>query len=177
MAGPFRLLFFGSSFGPLYLIFAIKLFFNAGVAVYVPCAFLLLFVFSILAFFFISKRLDSGNGTPFKVSDVKPKDSEIFSYVTTYIPPLIARDMSDPGVYLPLIVLYAVICVAYLRLDSPYLNPYFIISGFRVYEARIAKSRNMVTIISYRRPLAGTDELILHEVGTSDLFYCHSPAH
>ena len=177
MAGPFRLLFFGSSFGPLYLIFAIKLFFNSGVATYVAWAFVSLFVLSVLAFLFISKRLESGNGTPFKVSDVKPKDSEIFSYITTYIPPLIVRDMSDPGVYLPLVVLYGVICAAYLRLDSPYLNPYFIISGFRVYEARIAKSRNMVTIISYRRPLAGTDEVILHEIGTSDLFYCHSPAH
>ena len=98
MSIRFRLLFFGSSFGPLYLIFAIKLFFNSGVAGYVPWIFMTLFIFSVAAFFYLSNRLDSGNGTPFKVSDVKAKDSEIFSYITTYIPPLITRDMSSPEV-------------------------------------------------------------------------------
>lgn len=171
MAIPFRLLFFFSSFGPLYLIFAIKLFFDVGVARYVAWIFVACCCLAVIAFRRIVKRFGRGAGTPFKVSDVKAKDSEIFSYITTYIPPLISPDMSKPESYLPLLVLYVVICVAYLRLESPYLNPFFILFGYRVYEGRLATSRNLVTIISRRRPIGGCDDLVLYELGTSDLYY------
>lgn len=171
MAGPFRFLFFFSSFGPLYLIFAIKLFYNAGVPSVWPSLFLALSVLAFGAFRYIRRGLLSGNPTPFAVSDLKAKDSEIFSYITTYIPPVITRDMSSPEVFLPLVVLYGVIGLAYMRLDSPYLNPFFIFSGFRIYEAKIGSSKTLVTIISHNSFTIVPGDVVLHEVGTSDLYY------
>lgn len=171
MAGPFRLLFFFSSFGPLYLIFAIKLFYNSGVSLFWSVLFLTLSFLALGAFGFIRRGLHSGNATPFTISDVKAKDSEIFSYITTYIPPLITRDMSNPEVFLPLAVLYIVIGLAYMRLDSPFLNPFFILFGFRIYEGKLGSSKTMVTIIAHNKFVVTSGEIVLHEVGTSDLYY------
>jgi hypothetical protein len=174
MTGLFRALFLFSSFGPLYLIFGVKLHFNTGVwwwAEWVAYAFA---VASIGVFLYITHRLQRGNGRWIDITDVKSKDSEIFSYITTYIPPLISRDMSDPAVTVPLAILYCVIAVAYFRLDSPYLNPYFIFSGYRIYEGRSKSSRTMMTIISRRQPLNGSGEVMLREVGNGDLYYCES---
>jgi hypothetical protein len=174
MTSWFRFWFLFSSFGPLYLIFAIKLWLNEGVTRAAAWTALTAFVLSIVVFAIIRSQLRSDNGTPFDLVDVKPKDSEIFSYITTYIPPLITRDMSTPDVYWPLIVLYAVIALAYMKLDSPYLNPFFILFGYRVYEGRMKDSRTLVTIISRRRRLTGTDRVTLYEIGTGDLYYCET---
>ena len=119
-------------------------------------------------------QMQAANGEWFEVVDVKQKDSEIFSYLTIYIPPLITRDMSNPEVYVPLLILYSVIAISYFRLESPYLNPFFAIFKRRIYEGRIKKSRGMATIISHMRPLAGTDEVMLREIGNGDLYYCES---
>lgn len=172
MTGFFRLVFLFSSFGPLYLIFAVKLRLNTGVPTIVSWIAFALAALSVVAFLRLRRRLRSDNGTIHEITDVKPKDSEIFSYITTYIPPLITRDMSDPAVYLPLGILYAIIALAYMRLDSPYLNPFFILFGYRVYEARGKTSRNLMTIIARRRVLCGTDEVVLYEIGNGDLYYC-----
>ena len=172
MSGFFRLLFLFSSFGPLYAIFAVKLHFNAGISEVWQYVFALFAASSVGVFASIAASLRSRVGTIFEVVDVKAKDSEIFSYLTTYIPPLIVRDMSKPEVYIPLMILYFVIGLAYFRLDSPYLNPYFILFGYRVYEARMKVSRALVTIISRGRRIAGTDDLSLVEVGNGDLYYC-----
>jgi hypothetical protein len=143
MSNWFRFLFLFSSFGPLYLIFFVKLELNAGVGRMAPIIAGLACLLSGVAFYFLRRRLHSDNGTIFEVTDVKSKDSEIFSYITTYIPPLISRDMSDPAVYIPLAILYMIIFMAYMRLDSPYLNPYFILLGYRIYEARLPNSRTL----------------------------------
>lgn len=171
MAGPFRLLFFFSSFGPLYLIFAVKLYYNHGFTWMAPALFGTLSVLSFISFLLIRRNLSSNNGTKFKVSDLKAKDSEIFSYITTYIPPLITRDVSEPEVYLPLAILYTIIAIAYLRLDSPYLNPFFTLMGYRIYEGKLGSTKSVITIIAKRPPTVVSGEMILHEVGTSDLYY------
>lgn len=172
MSNWFRFCFLFSSFGPLYLIFAVKLELNKGVnpwaAVIAGGAFLL----SILIFLVLKRNLSSDNGTVFEVSDIKSKDNEIFGYITTYIPPLISRDMSDPSVYIPISILYGVILLCYMRLDAPYLNPYFIFLGYRLYEGRLRNSRSLVTIITKSRRLSGTELVKLYEIGTGDFYYC-----
>lgn len=172
MAGFFRLRFLFSSFGPLFAIFAIKLYYDAGVPKAFTWLFGGLFFLSILVFLEIRGRFQGSNETWVALTELKSKDAEVFSYLTTYIPPLIARDMSKVEVYLPLIILYAILVAAYMRLSSPYLNPYFILSGVRVYEGKVASSRSTVTILS-KGPLDGIETLGLHEIGNGDLFYYH----
>jgi hypothetical protein len=172
MTGWFRLWFVYSSFAPLYLIFAVKLRFTEGVPRVSWILAGLAFLGSIPVFALVARSLRRRDGVPFEVTDVRAKDSEIFSYLTSYIPPLIARDMADPSIYIPLAILYAVIFGAFMRLDSPYLNPFFVVLGYRLYEARLLPSRAVVTVITRGGRLAGSEELLLREVGAGDLYFC-----
>jgi hypothetical protein len=172
MSSWFRFWFLFSSFGPLYAIFTVKLWLTAGLGEKPPAVAAAAFVVSVMAFLFLRSRLHSDNGTVFEITDVKSKDSEVFSYITTYIPPVILRDMSDASVYIPLAIFYAIIFMCYMTLDSPYLNPFFILFRYRIYEGRIKGSRALVTIIAKDRRLAGTEEVRLYEIGTGDLYYC-----
>ncbi len=171
MSPLFRFRFLFSSFGPLFLIFAVKLHFDLGVPRVVSEVFLALFVISILVYLQIYQLMTGPNLTCINISDVKSKDSEVFSYLTTYIPPLISRDMSKVEVYLPIAILYLILIAAYMRVSSPYINPYLILSGVRVYEGKDTASRATVTILSRGSPLDGTETLMLHEIGNGDLFY------
>ncbi len=171
MAGTFRFLFLFSSFGPLYAIFAIKLHYNAGVSVFWEWLSVTLFATSLLVFIMIARSLRTDNGTSVEVSDIKSKDNEIFGYITTYIPPLLARDMSDLSTVLPLAVLYTVMFFAYMKLDAPSLNPYFIFFDYRIYEGKASNEKSLITIISKRR-FSGTARLTLFEVADGKLYYC-----
>lgn len=172
MTGWFRFWFLFSSFGPLYLIFAVKLHYTPGVPPAAATLAGVACVGSIPVFALVARSLRRRDGVPFKVTEVRAKDSELFGYLTTYIPPLIARDMADPSVYIPLAILYLLIVAAFMRLDSPYLNPFFLVLGYRVYEARLLPSRALVTVVTRGGRLAGTDEPLLREVGAGDLYFC-----
>ena len=174
MSSWFRFWFLFSSFGPLYLIFAVKLWLSVNVGYKPPAVAAAACLLSAVAFLLLRRRLRPDNGTVFEITDIKSKDSEVFSYITTYIPPLILRDMSEPSIYIPMVILYSVIFLCYMKLDAPYLNPYFILLGYRIYEARLTKTRALVTIIAKNRRMAGTEEVRLYEIGTGDLYYCFS---
>lgn len=160
----FKFLFLFSSFGPLYLVFAIKAHYGSGLPDALGVSFACAFVASFAVFIFAGKKMRGGVGRLYRVVDVKIKDAEIFPYIMSYIPPLIFRDLSKPDIYLPLIVLYGIIALLYIRLDAPYLNPYFLLFGYRIYEAKLEPSRNVVTIIAYRRPISGSEQLELTEL-------------
>jgi hypothetical protein len=174
MSAWFRFWFLFSSFGPLYLIFSIKMETNKGVAFGAALFFLGLFVLSVAVFGVLVRTLRSDNGTPHEIDEAVSKDGEIFNYLMTYIPPLISGDMSDISIYMPLFILYAILSVFYFRLDSPYLHPYFVLVGYRIYEARMKKSGNLVTIIAKGRRIMGSEEVTLYEVGSGDLYYFNS---
>jgi len=172
MANTFRFFFLFSSFGPLYGIFAVKLYYTPMINGlwkwgFVGATFLALILFIVLVSMF-----KTYNGTLIEISDIKPKDNEVFGYITTYIPPLLARDMSDPAVVIPIGILYLIIFAAYMRLDSPYLNPFFIFTGYRIYEAKGGLNKSVVTIISRNQILSGKTRLTLFEVGNGTLYYC-----
>ena len=167
----FKFIFLFSSFGPLFIVFAIKSYYDKGLPGFLWTIFVLVFLMSIIVFVSATRKIRSGIGKTYKIVDVKTKDAEIFPYLMTYIPPLIFRDLSKPEVYLPLFVLYGIICLLYMRLDAPYLNPYFLLFGYRIYEAKLEPSRNVVTVITHRRPISGTEELKMIELSVG-VYYC-----
>jgi hypothetical protein len=105
-----------------------------------------------------------GVGNNYKIVDVKTKDLEVFPYLMAYIPPIAFRDIDRPETYVPTIILYSVISLLYLRLDGPYLNPFFLLFGFRIYEAKLEPSRNVVTVIACRRPVSSNEEIQMTEL-------------
>lgn len=172
MGNLFKAMFLFSSFGPLYAIFAVRLHYSAKVAPIWPQAFWLAFGLSIITFLLSARLLSGVKRALRKVIDVKPKDAEVLSYLMTYIPTLVFRDFADPGTYIPLVILYGIIAVLYMRLDAPYLNPFFLLFNYRIYEAKLEDSRAVITIVSKGRPVGGSEKLLLAEIGAGTLYYC-----
>ncbi|MDR3438923.1 hypothetical protein [Telmatospirillum sp.] len=143
----------------------------SGVPALLWFVFLCAFFVSVIVFVGTARKMRQGVKRTYKVVDVKTKDAEIFPYIMAYIPPLIFRDISKPDIYLPLAVLYGMICLLYMRLDAPYLNPYFLLFGYRIFEAKLEPSRNVVTIIAHHRPISGLEELEMSEL-SAGAYYC-----
>jgi hypothetical protein len=170
MTGWFKSWFVFSSFGPLYFIVGLKLCLTKDASWWIALAFIAL---SFVAFFvarWIISRLRTGEPLPFLVSEVRSVDSEIFPYLMTYVPIFLENDLSDGSFAYPVAALYVLIFILYLRLDSPYLNPFFALFGVRVYEAK-TKDDDRIVIIAKGRRLANKEELSLQEVGTGDVYY------
>lgn len=172
MTGWFRFWFVFSAFGPLYLIVWIKLWLAQGTWSSGSIAIFVVSILSVLATIYISRRLATDFGTRTPIKDVHPVDSEVFPYLMTYIPIFLENDVTSASFLFPVAVLYAIIFILFLRLDTPYLHPYFALFGFRVYEAHHAKNGEPMIIIARGRRLCSSDEPVLHEVGTGDVYYC-----
>lgn len=164
MTSFFKLCFLFSSFGPLYLVFSTKAFFSPCGSDTVSGIFIAAFLASILVFWLLIRMMRRGVGNNYKIVDVKTKDLEVFPYLMAYIPPIAFRDIDRPETYVPTIILYSVISLLYLRLDGPYLNPFFLLFGFRIYEAKLEPSRNVVTVIACRRPVSSNEEIQMTEL-------------
>ena len=171
MTTPFKLIFIFSSFGPLYAVFALEIYLTKDAPQTLCYLFSTLFAVSIVAFITATRRMRQGTSNSYTVVDVKPKDAEVFPYTMTYILPLIFKDFEKPNVYIPLTLLYGLMCLLYIRLDALYINPFFLIFGYRIFEAKLEPSRNIITIIAYRRPVSSTERLQMREL-SAGVYYC-----
>lgn len=172
MTGWFRTCFVLSSFGPLYLIVWIKLWVGLGFCAPSALAFLLLSVLAVLATLFLSKRLATDFGLPMPIKNVHPVDSEVLPYLMTYIPIFLENNISDAAFLYPVLVLYSIIFIMFMKLETPHIHPYFALLGLRIYAAEHKVNSEPMIIICKGRRLSTKEEPTLHEVGTGDLYYC-----
>ncbi len=166
----FKTMFVFSAFAPLYLIIALKLLMDdehcwggiflgtTAIAAAIGC--------------YLATNLEIGEAKKHKLTEVRSIDSEIFPYLLTYIPIIIENDITKGTAAIPLAALYLLVLLLYIRLDSPYLHPVFALLGYRIYSAKTGANELPIVIVSRGRKLAGKDEVMLHEVGTSDIYYC-----
>lgn len=172
MTGSFRTAFVFSSFGPLYIIVWIKLWLALGFFAPGAVVFLALSILAVIVTVVLSNRLATDGGQSMPIKDAQPVDSEVFPYLMTYIPIFLENDVTNPSFLYPVVVLYLIIFILFMRLDTPHLHPYFAFLGLRVYGATLVKNDDPIVIICSGRRLSTTEKPILHEVGTGDLYYC-----
>ncbi|GAA0567281.1 hypothetical protein [Rhizomicrobium electricum] len=173
MKGLYRFAFLVSSFGPLFLILEVKTLLDASSPLIARWGMALAFVASLLFTRLILAGITRSAPQTHDVVELKAKDTDIFPYLMTYIPSLIFRDLYKPEVGVPLALLYLTVFVLYFRIDSPYVNPYLALLGFRVHEGRMKESRSQFILISHGRALDGVETLQLHEVagGQTTVYY------
>jgi hypothetical protein len=173
MKGSYKFAFLLSSFGPLFLIMTAKTALDPQAPVYGLWVFVTLFALSIATFVLIVLGLRRSAAQVHVLTDLKPRDSDIFPYLMTYIPSLIFKDLYSLEIGVPLLILYGLVFVLYFRLDSPYLNPFFALFGYRIHEARMEGSRLPIILISNGELLSGQETLLLNEVsgGQSAVYF------
>lgn len=154
MTKIFKILFFISSYSPLYLIVAILTvpYKNFGIENIVQNKVLLglfvvlatLTILSTVPIVFIqtckcNNTLDSGK--------VTQKHEAVLSYLITYIVPLIAIDIEKPSTLITNAILFLVIGILYVKSNMMHINITFLIFGWNIYE-----DENKRIIISKEKP-------------------------
>jgi len=168
MSGWFRALFLLSSFGPLYALLAVGLWFQGahGPAVVAATA----FVSSFLLFLKLRSGFKRQSVVRNKVELIESLDENILTYLISYLPPVLIDDYSDPKKTGPLIVFYVVAVVLMLRTNTIYVNPYFLVFGYRIYRVTLTSGRPAIVVCN-RPELVTGDELNLYEIESSRLYF------
>jgi hypothetical protein len=168
MSGWFRAIFLFTSFAPLYLLLCASLYAQGFRLWWVA---LLIAGLAICAFIFLEKRLTRKSVFRKKVVFESSLDESVFSYMLSYIPPLMIDDFSDMKKLVPVIGFYIVTVFLLFRSSVIYINPFFIALGYRVYIGRIHESGRSVVIITRDKAPIDGEVLNLYEVQSSRLYY------
>lgn len=155
-----RLLLFLSSYSPLTVILAILLAPKYWVLT------IILVMISIMSLFGMFAYLRSLKDTaPFQmeVVGVQRRDSEVVSYVLSYVFPFLAVPFEGWQQGVGLALFFTVICVLHVKLNLIHINPTLAIAGYRLYEVTTAKG-GVHSLITNRRVALG-DTLRVVKVG------------
>lgn len=168
MSGWFRAIFLFTSFAPLYLILSGSLWIQGYRFWWIA---LILTGIAVIAFLFLEKRLTHKSVFRTKVTFESSLDESVFSYMLSYIPPLMIDDFSDSKKLVPVIGFYLVTVALLFRSSVIYINPFFMALGYRVYIGRLHESgRSVVVVTRHTAPIQG-EMLNLYEVQPSRLYY------
>jgi len=170
MSGWFRALFLFSSFGPLYLLLAVSLYVQhqRGGCI----ASLIAFVCSFLVFLKLRSGFQRKSVMRNKVVLEQSLDENILTYLISYLPPLLIDNLADPKKTIPALTFYAVTVLLMLRIQSLYINPYFLMFGYRIYRVALESGRPAIVIVKGREVVTG-DTLNLYEIEPSTLYFAN----
>lgn len=126
-----RFLLFGSSYSPLFIILAVRLSQTQQLLAIVLIGFCLVSAGGLAVYIVAVSRLAPHTGIP---REAKTRESEILSYVVTYLLPFLSfsfkgwRDVVSIGVF------FSVIAILYVTSSMIHVNPLLRLVGFHMFE-------------------------------------------
>lgn len=168
MKTHFRAMFLFTSFAPLYLLVAVTL--AVRCHWWPAAAWGALFLLSLLVFWILLRQLTRAIPINKRVVSADRLDSDILSYVVSYLPPLIAQDLSALPTYIPLAVFYVTVVTLLFHSRNLYVNPLFMLAGYNIFKLEAGLTRPIVAITK-KNDLFPNDEIDLYEVQTSILYF------
>jgi hypothetical protein len=168
MSGLFRALFLFSSFGPLYAVLGLGLTIQklpkAAFWAWLACA------ISIAVFFWLCRGFKSGPVVHLKVEVQGQLDESILSYLIAYLPPILIDNFKLPEKFVPAVAFYIVLITLMTRIDTLYVNPFFIVCGYKIFRVKLESGRSVI-LITRKREIASGEVLNLHELDSSRLYF------
>ena len=168
MSGWFRALFLFSSFGPLYGVLCLgliiqKLYIPASVAGVATLA-------AIYVFLFLRSGFKSNQPFKDRADVLAQLDENILNYLIAYLPPLLIDDLGSGAKVAPALAFYAVVVTLMASSNTLYVNPFFLLLGYRIYRVRRTSGRTVI-VITKKLEIVGNEELNLYEVQRSRLYF------
>lgn len=80
-------------------------------------------------------KLEGSMRTPFKITKIENKNYEHLTFLSTYIIPLIAFDLSKIKYAIVLLILLVAIGAIYVKTDMFHANPSLALLGYHIYKA------------------------------------------
>ncbi|MNX99250.1 hypothetical protein D3C86_1316860 [compost metagenome] len=126
-----RSLLFLSSYCPLFFIFAMQLFQSHKKY---AAAFFLIGLISIAGLLFFIRWHSGSSPNQITISSVQTKDSEVMSYIVSYIFPYMGIDFSEIANTLSLAFFFLILMVIYVNANMIHINPTLNFIGFHIFE-------------------------------------------
>jgi len=148
-----KTLFVFTSYGPLWLLIAVRFGSvepHAKLAAWAPSlagAFYAASVGSVIVFFALQNIASRTNSISVTIEEYGRKDDHILAYVVTYFPPLFSLNLGAPSDLWSMFILYATVAIVYIRLDAYYVNPFFALAGYRVFEITTAGGNTYAALV------------------------------
>lgn len=168
MSGLFRAIFIFTSFLPLYLLLAASLYVQGVVGWWIA---LVVAVVSLLAFGNLTKTFKRKSVFRSKVEFRSRLDENIYSYLISFLPPLMVDDFSNQRKLVPVIGFYAMSTTLLFLTRAIYINPMLILFGFRIYSAKLGSAATDVVIITKIDNLILDDVLDLYEIQNARVYF------
>lgn len=141
---------FGSSFAPLFAIFALLNTFGRGIPSIVCLVVAVVSLVGLAVFMGLARALAPIDVT---VGPVRKRDQDAIGYVVTYLLPFVAIGATTWKVRVAVIVFVVIVGALYVRAHLFYVNPVLALVGFRLFEVEIDGAPSAI-LITRRHHLA-----------------------
>ena len=148
-----RCMLFLSSYFPLALIFFLLYIVQQPVgAIIILATGLVGLVIMLLYFFQFAPRLGSFQE---KVTGLQKRDSDVMSYVASYLIPFVAIPFNGWQQAVALLVFIGVLGIVYVNSNMIHVNPMLNLLGYHLYEITVEKSQVPHALITHKRVVPG----------------------
>lgn len=156
-----RILLFLSSYFPLFLIFTIQNHNKYGNIALIPVT---VGTIALIGLSIFMRWVGGSADRREVVVSVQRKDSEVMSYIVTYIIPFMGLDLSSFANLFSLCLFFFMLMIIYINTNLIHINPMMNIVGFHIYEIE-NKLGTIHTIISRKSRLVKDDKLNIVMIG------------
>jgi hypothetical protein len=101
---------------------------------YVSIVALFFFLIGVISYFRFKYKLSGSQQNYIKTRKIESKDYEHLTFLSTYIIPLIAFDLTKTRYSIVLIVLLVAIGIMYIKTNMFYTNPTLALLGYKIYK-------------------------------------------
>jgi hypothetical protein len=153
-----KVILFLSSYIPLFAIFIIK---NIQYPI-ITIALGIVIVISIVLLASLLRNIKGISGKYLKIGRIENINRVGLEYFVTYIIPFVSTSLLDIKETVPILILFAIMGVIYVRSDLIYMNPMLNLLGFNLYKV-ISKDNEDFVFISKKKKnaLGETEEVIV----------------
>jgi len=156
-----RILLFFSSYFPLFLIFTIQNYNKHGNIALFP---VIVGTIALIGLALFIRWVHGSAARRETVVSVQRKDSEVMSYIVTYIIPFIGLDLSIFANLFSLCLFFLMLMIIYINTNLIHINPMMNIFGYHIYEIENI-SGTIQTIISKKARLVKNDRIEIIMIG------------
>jgi len=151
---PFKILLFLSSYFPLFAILTLLSFSKNRTAAYIFAAIgLISWIAMELYLWYVRNRI---NPESIRISSCKRCDSEILSYIVTYLIPFMV-DFSKPPIELAALgIFFVMIGFLYVNSNMIHINPMLSFRGFHLFEITLSDG-SVHSLLSKNKVRSNTD--------------------
>ncbi len=105
-------------------------------------------IICVIIYFKLIHRFKGATELPCEITEVKDKNYDHMTFVTTYIIPLLCFDLEDIRYQILVLILLIVLSVMFIKTKLSISNPTLLLLGFNLYEIKVPNREAPILVIT-----------------------------